>query len=136
MNNTAYLDERPAVDNKFKVKLVNNEKVLFASKLDMFGNQDARMLGVSPKLTLTNKRIILNNGAGVWTIDIAEDIVSFKKVAYKSFLVKGNYFAIDINSEIAYDYGRETLTGFRLYFKKKQKAQEDEFEELMNNLFN
>ncbi|MDR0979200.1 MAG: hypothetical protein LBL91_04635 [Lachnospiraceae bacterium] len=56
-----YLDTLPEVENKYKVKLEEDEKVVFTIKLNMFGTEKDLLLGMDPYFTLTNKRIVVDN---------------------------------------------------------------------------
>jgi len=135
--NLAYLDSLPEVANKFKVDLEDGEKVIFNAKLSTFGTEKDRMLGSEgAKFTLTNKHIIVNNGSGIWTTDIAEDIVkgSGKRVKGRTLLIfPYDYYSILLNKEVIYNDGREKLTGFHFYFKGADK---EKFEKIANNVFN
>lgn len=132
--NTKYFDTLPEVSNQYNVDLEDNEKVVFAAELSTFGTEKDRVLGSpgSSDFTLTNKRIIANNGVGVWTVDLS-DIVRCVKVESGKFIFKSVYFAVDLKMEMEYDYGKQRLTGFHFYFKKDATAK---FEEIINNLFN
>ena len=131
--NIEYLNTLPAVENKFSVDLQNGERVVFTAELDTFGTEKDRMLGMGSKLTLTNQRIIANNGPGIWTIDIFEDVKSCGKVEYKKLfgLLKGVYFAVDLNEELVFDSGKQKLTGFHFYFNAEDTAK---FGEIVNHI--
>ena len=129
--NTAYLDTLPEVTNKFNVDLEADEKVVFTAKLSTFGTEADRMLGMDSDFTLTNRRIIADNHVGIWTVDIAEEIVSCTKVETGKFLFKATYFSVTLNTEVVFDYGKQRLTGFHFYFNK---ADTPVFEEIMNHL--
>lgn len=75
--------------------------------------------------------MILNNGVGIWTVAIAEDIIDCKKIKKRIFIFKWIYFLINLNQEIEFGYG-EKLTGFNIYFKKRDISQ---FENIINGLF-
>ena len=90
--NITYLNTLPEVENKFNIKLQDGEKVIFTAKPTCFGAETGRLLGSSnSKITLTNKRIIADNNVGVWTVDIAEDIVDYTKVESGAFIFKSTY---------------------------------------------
>ncbi|MCL2173870.1 hypothetical protein FWH58_01025 [Candidatus Saccharibacteria bacterium] len=130
--NTTYLDTMPEVANEYNVDLANGEKVVFTAKLDTFGTEKDRMLGTdNSKFTLTNRGIIINNGVGVWTIDLPE-IASWKRVKTGWWIFKFDYFAVDLNREMTYDDDKQKLTGFHFYFHRTDR---DKFEEIMKNLF-
>lgn len=136
--NIEYIDAMEEIQNKYGVELENDEKVVFTANLNTFGDERGISLGrFDSEFTLTNKRIIANNGVGIWTINIAEDIVSCKKVDYKHFfgLIKGTYFAINLNHEVFYgEKGKQKLTGFQFYFKESNDIVK--FEKIVNNVFN
>lgn len=82
--NIEYLNSLPEIANKHNAKLEENEKVVFIANLSTFGTEKDRVLGTfDSKFTLTNKRIIADNNVGVWTINIAEDVVDLKKIESK-----------------------------------------------------
>ena len=106
--NVGYLDLLPEVDNKFNVELEKGEKVVFTAKLKVFGTETDRVLGGSnSRFTLTNRRIIADNGVGIWTVDIKEDITGCTKIQ------------------------EEKMTGFHFYFKKSDI---EKFEKIMSNI--
>lgn len=123
MMNIENLNSLPEEKNKFKVPLEDGEKVVFTAKNVIFGTEKQRALGWDAKITVTNRRIIADNGKGVWTIDIAEDIVSCKKVEEGKGLNKCRYIAVDMNKQVTCGDERETitLTGYVFKFKKKDE---------------
>ncbi len=130
--NIEYLNTLSEVKNKFNVELEDGEKVVFTAKLNVFGTEKDRMLGGDDsKLTLTNKKMIADNGAGIWTVDIEEDITDCSKVQSGVFIFKSTYFAVNMNKEIVFNDGKEKMTGFHFYFKKNDALK---FEEIMNNV--
>jgi len=131
--NIEYLSTLPEVANKYKVNLQDDEKVVFTAKLSTFGTETERLLGNDSAFTLTNKRIIANNGVGIWTVDILADIVSCTKKEKKDWIFKFVYFAVNLNTEIVFNNGKEKLTGFVFQFNKKDTAR---LEEIVNNVFN
>lgn len=132
--NLDYLNSLPEEKNKFKVPLEDGEKVVFTAKNVIFGTEKQRALGWETKITMTNKRIIADNGKGIWTIDIADDIVSCKKVEEGKGLNKCRYIAIDMNKQVTCGDERETitLTGYVFTFKKKDEAR---FLEIADKVF-
>lgn len=126
-----YLNTLPEEVNKYKVDLLDGEKVVFTAKPSCFGTETGRMLGIEPKITLTNKRIIADNNAGVWTVDIENDVVNCTKVTSGKFIFKSTYISVTLNTEIVFNDGKEKMTGFQFYFNKKDISK---FEEIMNNL--
>jgi len=127
--NTGYLNTLPALANKYNVDLQEGEKVVFTAKLSTFGTEKDYRLGADDsKFTLTNRRIIADNGYGVWSVDILDDVVSCTKI--KSMLIF-TYFQVMLNKTVVFDDGSLSLTGFNFYFKKSDTAK---FESIMNSL--
>ena len=132
--NIEYLNTLPEIKNKFNIELQDGEKVIFTAKLSCFGTETDRFLGGSnSRIILTNKRLIADNTVGLWTVNIAEDIVSCKRVENKTFIFKSSYFLITLNKEIIFNDGQEKLCGFHFYFNKKDTIK---FETIMNHLLN
>ena len=129
-----YLNIMPEIANKYDIALEAGEKVVFTALLKTFGTEKDSVLGNNgSKFTLTNQRIIADNGLGTWTVDIAKDISECKKVEYKHLfgLIKGVYFSVNLNKEVAFHQGTRTLTGYHFYFDKEDTTM---FEEITNNL--
>ena len=131
--NKEYINSQPEVENKYNVDLLTDEKVIFTPELDMVGTEKGRLLGISPLVTLTNQRIIIDNTVGVWTIDILQDINSCKKAESGKWIFKRNYLLIDLNNVVEYDGGKQSLTGFSFYFKKTDTTSLQKIEEIMNH---
>lgn len=131
--NLGYINGLPEVKNKFNIELEEGEKVVFTAQLDLFGTEQGRLLGTNnSKFTLTNKRMILDNGVGIWTVNIAEDIISCEKTEERSLIIfKQKFFLVKLNTEITFGEG-EKLTGFRIYFKMLDMSK---FEKIANGLF-
>lgn len=130
-----YLNLLPEVSNKYNVKLEEDEKVVFVADLDMLGTEKGSMIGNGCDFTLTNQRIIIDNHAGIWTINIIDDIAGCTKVKGGWFIFKYEYFSLTLNDEVVFDNGNQKLRGFQLYFKKEETAQAARFEEIINHLF-
>ena len=122
--NAEYMDSLPEEKNKFKVPLEDGERVVFIAKNVIFGTETQRALGYETKVTMTNRRIIADNGKGVWTIDIAEDIVSCRVFEEGRGLNKSHGVAIDLNKQVVCGDPRDpiTLTGYVFGFRKKDEA--------------
>ena len=130
--NIDYLNTLPEVENTFNIDLQEDEKIIFTAKLRCFGTETDRFLGGSnSKITLSNKRIMADNTVGIWTIDIADDIVSYQKVESGRFIFKSAYILINLNKEVVFNDGKEKLNGFRFYFNKKDILK---FETIMHHL--
>lgn len=129
--NTGYLDTLPEIKNKFNVELEEGEKVIFTAKLKVFGTETDRVLGGSnSRFTLTNRKIIADNGVGSWTVDIKDDITDWTKIQSGKFILKTTYFSINMNKEIVFNNGQEKMSGFHFYFKKQDIAK---FEKIISN---
>lgn len=132
--NIEYLNTLPEIKNKFNIELQDGEKVIFTANLSCFGTETDRFLGGSnSKITLTNKRLLADNTVGLWTVDIAEDIVSCEKVERKTFIFKSSYILITLNKEIMFNDEQEKLCGFHFYFNKKDIVK---FETIMKHVLN
>lgn len=130
--NTAYLDMLPEIKNKFKVTLQPGEKVVFTAKPWAFSTDSGALLGADEsRITMTNQRIIADNGQGVWTIDIAEDVVDMRKQESGKFLTKEVYILVTLNREMAYGIGIQTLSGYQFHFRKKDMTV---FEEIIRHM--
>ncbi len=132
--NSDYLNSLPEEKNRFKVQLLDGERVVFTAKNVIFGTEKQRLLGFDTKVTMTNKRIIADNGKGVWTTDIAEDIVSCRVFDEGKGLNKSHGVAIDLNKSVVCGDKHETitLTGYVFCFKKKDEAR---FMEIADKVF-
>ena len=141
--NVSYLDSLPEVENRYQVELEEGEKVVLAQNLDIFGNDRDRLLGRQCEFTMTNRRIIVYNGAGDWTIDIAKDISGHRKVTSGFWIFKSTFYAVDLYETVVYDNGNQStnniqysfdrpeLNGYRFYFEKREM---EKFEAIMSNL--
>lgn len=130
--NTDYLNTLPEIKNMFHVNLEPGEKVIFATKPKLFGTEKGGLLGMDDsRITMTNQRIIADNGNGVWTADIAEDVVDMRRQEEGIFFLKTVYILVNLNKEIIYDGGNQELSGFQFYFNKKDMAA---FEEIVRNM--
>lgn len=132
--NLNYLNSLPEEKNKFKAVLANGEKVIFTSKNVIFGTEKQRCLGWETKITMTNKRIIADNGKGIWTIDIANDITRYEKVESGRGLNKVRGIAIDLKSPVVCGdrYDLIIANGYVFKFNKKDEAR---FLDIMRNVF-
>lgn len=132
--NLNYLNSLPEEKNKFKAVLENGEKVIFTSKNVIFGTEKKRCLGWETKVTMTNKRIIADNGKGIWTIDIANDITRYEKVESGRGLNKVRGIAIDLKSPVVCGdrYDLIIANGYVFKFNKKDEAR---FLDIMRNVF-
>jgi hypothetical protein len=111
--------------------LEDGEKVVFTAKLSMLGTETDLLIGTDARFTLTNRRIITDNGPGLWRVDISDDVVSWTRVQ-GGFILKHDYSLVMLNEAIVYDDGKSTMNGFHFYFKKKKDAAR--LEEIVNKL--
>lgn len=129
--NTDYLNTLPEIENKFGISLEPGEKIIFTVKSVVFGTESGGLLGWDDsRVTMTNRRIIADNGKGIWTTDIAEDVVDMCKKEKGKFLMKEVYMLVTLNKECIYGTGQK-LNGYRFYFKKKDMAV---FEEIIGHM--
>lgn len=127
--NTDYLDTLPEIKNKFKVSLQPGEKVIFTAKPWGFSTESGKLLGADDsRITMTNRRIIADNGRGIWTTDIAEDVVDMRRRESGKFLSKELYILVTLNKECTYGIGIQKLNGYKFHFRKKDMAA---FEEII-----
>lgn len=130
--NTGYLDALPEIKNKFKVELEEGEKVVFIAKPYGFTSDTGDLLGYDKsKITVTNRRIIADNGNGVWITDIADDVVSMAYGEDGKGWNKTTFIEVKINKEITYGIGIQKLNGYRFHFKKKDMAA---FQEIISHM--
>lgn len=130
--NTDYLDTLPEIKNKYKVNLQPEEKVLFTAKLWRLSTESGSILGLDDsRITMTNRRIIADNGQGVWITDIAEDVIDIHRVESGKFLSKQVYILVNMNKELTYGIGIQKISGYQLHFHKKDMAV---FEEIIRNM--
>ncbi len=126
--NTDYLDTLPEIKNKFKVDLQPGEKVVFTAKPWGFASDSGELLGAdNSRITMTNRRILADNGQGVWITDIVEDVVDMRRVETGKFLMKEVYIQVTMNKEVTYGIGIQKLSGYRFAFRKKDMAVFEEF---------
>lgn len=133
MINKGYLDMLPEAENRYRIALSEGEKVVFATQLQTFGGDNDKLLGGSCDFTLTSKRMVIDNHAGVWTIHIADDIADCRMVKGGILFLKYTAFNITLYEEMSYGlYGLEKTKGFSLHFSKEDTVK---FGEIVNNLF-
>ena len=118
----AYFDRRKNRRNQkpstVSYGLSNDEMVVFTVYLTSLGTETDRLLGGSgSQLTLTNKRMIVDNGISVFTVYLNE-IVSCSRVEKENSPSKKECILITLNTEIVYGDGKLRLSGFRFYFNK------------------
>ncbi len=128
---TEVLAQLPAAENTFHIALNEGERVVYTMTLHMLGTETDEFMGKDCSFTMTNQRIIIDNGVSTWTGMIAEDVLDCQKVVSGSFLMKMTYFLLSLKEEVTYAKGK-TFKGFRLYVKKKDIAR---FEEIVHLLF-
>lgn len=126
-----YLNLLPELENKYHVELQEDEKVVFAANLSLFGTEKDINIGSDCDFTLTNQRMIIDNHAGVWNITVADNISGCKKVKGGFLMFKYAYLAVSLNEAIVFDHGKQKMNGLHLYFNEKDMAR---FEEIMNHL--
>lgn len=125
----SYLDTLPEVRNRFRLPLMGSEKVIFTAKNVDFTTETGRGLGVNSKLTLTNRRLVVDNGVGVWTVEIPDGVKGCRKNNEGAYSV-----ALDLYDKIVCgdDEHPIVMTGFVFMFSKEDEAR---FMEIMINFF-
>lgn len=120
--NATHLDALPEVQANFSFDLESGEKVVFAAPLACFGTEEDAFLGGSQsKLCLTNRRLVANNTVGLWTVNLADDVVGAELVKRGGFLSNA-VVRVDLAEELVYGEGTDgqgVLHGFRFYLKPK-----------------
>lgn len=131
--NLDYLNSLPEEKNKFKSEIGEGEKVVFIAKGVIFGTDSGRAIGYDTKFTMTNKRFLVDNGKGVWTIDIANDIAGCQIVDRGKGLMKEHFAEIALKAPFVFMNGNEQITtdAYMLVFKKKD---EPRFMEIMGKV--
>lgn len=132
MTNVEYLNALPEIANKYKVNLQDGEKVVFNAIMPAFGPTTGGFLGTDSKFTLTNKKMVFNNGRGVWTIELEKitKCIRIERIELKFF--KNVFFEVYFDGVIIYNDGKDKLSGIQFGFKKKVMPQ---FEEIVRNAF-
>lgn len=132
--NIEYLNSLPEEKNKFKVQLGDGEKVVFIAKNVTFGTDVGRAIGWEAKITMTNRRIVADNGKGVWTINIAGDIAGCQVVDRGKGLMKEHFVEVALKAPFVFMNGNEQITtgAYMFVFKKKEEAR---FMEIMDKVF-
>ena len=103
----AYLSK---IDNKYGFKLYEDEKVIFNAIVPNITKDDNFSIGINAKFTMTNERILIYNGAGLWTIYLHDDISNVKR--------EERYVAIDLSKICVFgEMDMFIATGFNFYFK-------------------
>lgn len=93
--------------------------MLFAAKTDAFCTKTQETLKWGCKFTLTDRRIVVDGGDKVWTINIPDDIARFRIVEEGHGLMKMLYAVIDLEKKAENVGGKVTPNGYAVYFKKK-----------------
>lgn len=131
--NIQVLESLPEVINKYKENLEADEITVFTSKLNAFGTDKDRTLGgPESTFTLTNKRIIVNNGKGTWDFDLMDDVIGIRKYDNgKKFIMRTVYYVVDFKEEVESGIPGAFMKGMHLYLDKKNIAL---FDELLQKL--
>ena len=118
---TAYLDTLPALHSGLDSVLADGEKVVFATKLSCFGTEtDAYLGGQMSKLYLTNRRIVADNTAGLWDVDLLTDIASCEISENGIPFFKSTVVCVNLNKELVYGNEQGTLQAFGSTSKRKR----------------
>ncbi len=136
--NISYLETLPEVENKPGLPLQEGEKLVFLSRLSMLGTEKGRLIsaaGWDCFLALTNRNLIVHNGAGIWICDLLKELVSCEKIERRTLFFKPAFhFLALLRNEVVFDNGKQRLSGFEFYFEKGTDDMAG-FEEIMGHLF-
>ena len=123
--NTEYIMHLPVIDNIHKFNIENDEKVIFNTKVKKFTKDDDVAVGYNVKFTITSKRIYINNGAGIWNIDLYNDIANYTR--------KDNCIDITLTEICSFGISSapSVTTGFKFYF---DNGDINKLEELLNSI--
>ena len=114
----------PKLENIYNFNIQKNEKVIFNSRIKKIKTENNISIGLNVKFTMTDKKIYIYNGVGLWTIDLYEDISDYKR----------HDMCIDIAlSELCIfgSSGERMCTGFKLYFNNDDI---NKLEEILNSI--
>ncbi|MDR2832132.1 MAG: hypothetical protein LBV67_00285 [Streptococcaceae bacterium] len=130
MINIERLQRLPAKNNKYNVRLDVNEKVIFTTMLNTFGTLEDERLGASTAFTITNQKLVIDNGFGIWEIPL-ELVKKVEKVTDKLLFIPMRVYKMHFNEPVSFNEadGEEKKTiGFNLYVKMPSRKL---FEELL-----
>ncbi len=137
--NQSFIAAQPEEENRYGLSLSENEKILFQAKMDMYGDEQDKLLGLPTKsrdlvFVLTSQNMIIKNGEIYWIVNIEKDIASFQKV--KGRLFSKGYFSVELTDWAYYgsnpDKPEARLRGLHLYFKNREIAR---LEAMIENVF-
>lgn len=129
--NESYVSSLQSAENTYNVELQDGEKVLFAAKLSTWGDEKDQSLGMNAVFTMTDRKIVVDNGAGIWKVAI-EDVADVTVVHSGKWIFKTTYLAVSLKEPMSYEEGRGRLNGFHFYFGKQEEAV---MEAMMKELF-
>ena len=122
----------PEAENKNNIPLSEGERVLFTSKTDAFCTEAQETLKWDCKFTFTDKRMVVDGGDEIWTINIPDDIERFRIEEKGHGFMKITYTVIKLKKQIECLEGKVTLHGCVIYFKKRDIAK---LKEITDKLF-
>lgn len=67
--NPKYLETLPEIENTFGLDLQEDERLIYAARLDMLGTEKGELIsaaGYDCYVFLTTRNLIVDNGAGIW----------------------------------------------------------------------
>ena len=79
----SYLETLPEVKNEPEFVLQEGEKLVFCCRLSMLGTEKSKLIsaaGWDCFLALSNRNLLVHNGAGIFACDLARDLVSCEKI--------------------------------------------------------
>lgn len=115
----------PKLENIYNFRIAADEKVIFNSQVNNVRIDNNLSIGRNAKLTMTDKRIFIYNGVGLWTIELYNDISDYKR--------EESYLEIALSEICIFGQAGERIcTGFKFFFDNTEEL--DKFENIMNNI--
>ena len=110
--NSSYFTFLPNLENVYNFNISSEEKIIFNSVVKNFKTDYDISIGINAKVVMTDKKIYISNGLGLWTIDIYDDISDYiiNEMCIEIYLTELCFFGAN-NERIC--------TGFKLYFNEE-----------------
>ena len=122
--NNEYFSYLPKLDNIYDFNIKEDEKIIYNTIIKNLTTDKNISIGLNCRFTMTDKKIYINNGMGLFTIDIENDIADFNRenmcieIMLSEILIFG-------------PTGERIATGFKFYFNNESI---NKFEEIMKNI--
>lgn len=115
----------PKLENIYHFRIAPDEKVIFNSEIKNVRIDNNLSIGRNAKLTMTDKRIFIYNGVGLWTIELYNDISDYKR--------EDSYLEIALSEICIFGQAGERIcTGFKFFFDNVEDL--GRFEHIMNTI--